>query len=72
MKPVITIGITSYNRINELERCIGSIKTRYDQDVEILVNEDRSPLSEELRKKIEELAKTSKYHLRFTSNERNL
>lgn len=72
MKPVITIGITSYNRINELERCIGSIKTRYDQDVEILVNEDRSPLSEELRKKIEELAKTSKYHLRFTRNERNL
>ena len=72
MKPVITIGITSYKRINELERCIGSIKTRYDQDVEILVNEDRSPLSEEIRKKIEELAKTSKYHLRFTRNERNL
>ena len=72
MKPIITIGITSYKRINELVRCISSIKTQYDQDVEILVSEDCSPLSEELRKKIEELAQTSKYHLRFTRNERNL
>ena len=72
MKPVITIGITSYKRINELERCIASIKTQYDQDVEILVSEDRSPLSEDLRKKIEELAQPSRYHLRFTRNERNL
>lgn len=72
MKPVITIGITSYKRINELVRCISSIKTQYDQDVEILVSEDRSPLSEELRKKTEELAQTRRYHLRFTRNERNL
>jgi len=72
MKPLLTIGITSYKRINELTRCINSIQTKYDQDVEILVSEDRSPLSEELKKKVEELAQTSRYHLRFTRNERNL
>ena len=72
IKPVLTIGITSYKRINELVRCINSIQTKYDQDIEILVSEDHSPLAEEVGKKVEELALNSKYHLRFTTNERNL
>lgn len=71
MKPLVTIGITSYKRINELVRCISSIKTQYAQDIEILVSEDQSPLSVEVEKKVEELSQTSKYHLRYTTNERN-
>ena len=72
MKLIVTIGITSYKRINELVRCISSIQTKYDQDIEILVSEDHSPLSMEVGKKVEELTQTSRYPLRFTTNERNL
>ena len=42
MKPILTIGITSYKRVNELIRCIKSVNTRYIDDIEILVSEDNS------------------------------
>ncbi len=70
--PVLTIGITSYKRINELARCITSIQTKYKDDLEILVSEDKSPLSKEIEQKVNELAEKSDYHLRFTTNEKNL
>jgi len=72
MKPVLTIGITSYNRVNELIRCIKSIKTKYIDDIEILISEDKSPLSLEIKTRVERLANTSKYNIRFTTNEKNL
>jgi len=72
MQQLLTIGITSYKRINELIRCINSIKTKYVDDVEILVSEDKSPLSNEIKQNVEELAKNSDYSIRFTTNEVNL
>lgn len=72
MTPILTIGITSYNRVKELERCIRSIRTIYTDDIEILVSEDKSPLSEEIERLVEKIASKSKYHIRFTSNEVNL
>jgi glycosyltransferase involved in cell wall biosynthesis len=72
MKPVLTIGITSYKRVNELIRCINSIKTKYIDDIEILVSEDKSPLSWEIKEQVEKLAQESAYCIRFTTNEVNL
>lgn len=71
-KPILTIGITSYKRVNELVRCIKSIRTKYTDDIEILVSEDKSPLSEEIRRTVEGLAASSRYAIRFTTNEVNL
>ncbi len=72
MEPLLSIGITSYKRVNELVRCIKSIKTKYVDKIEILVSEDHSPLSEEISIAVNELIKTSQYHIVFSSNERNL
>jgi glycosyltransferase involved in cell wall biosynthesis len=72
MKPILTIGITSYKRVNELVRCINSIETKYIDDIEILVSEDKSPLSAEIQTTVESLAKSSPYNIRFTTNEVNL
>ena len=70
--PILTVGITSYKRINELERCIRSIRTKYPEDVEILVSEDKSPLSKEIEERVGALAAESPYTIRFTSNAQNL
>lgn len=72
MNPVLTIGITSYKRINELVRCINSVKTQYVDKIEILVSEDKSPLSNEIRETVQALAKNSVYNIRFTTNKVNL
>lgn len=72
MKPVLTIGITSYKRLNELVRCINSIHTKYINDIEILVSEDKSPLSSEIEQAVYQLSKTSVYNIRFTTNQVNL
>lgn len=71
-KPLITIGITSYKRVDELKRCINSIETQYIEDIEILVSEDHSPCTNKIRDMVNELKKTSKYTLRFSTNENNL
>lgn len=72
MTPILTIGITSYKRIKELERCIKSIRTKYKDDIEIIVSEDRSPLSHEIEELVNLLANDSQYQIRFTTNEVNL
>ncbi len=72
MNPLLTVGITSYNRVNELIRCIKSIKTKYIDDIEILISEDKSPLSLEIKNRVEQLADKSRYNIRFTTNEKNL
>lgn len=72
MKPLLTIGITSYNRVKELTRCIKSIQTKYVDDIEILISEDKSPLSDKIKERAEKLAAKSEYNIRFTSNEENL
>lgn len=71
-KPLLTIGITSYKRIKELERCIKSINTKYTDDIEILISEDHSPLSEEIAKLVASIGEQSEYKIRFCTNEINL
>ena len=72
MATLLSIGITSYKRVNELERCIRSVDTKYVDDVEIIVSEDCSPLSKEIGVKVEEIKKTCKYRLSFMPNDHNL
>lgn len=72
MTPVLTVGITSYKRVDELIRCIKSVYTKYIDDIEILVSEDKSPLSSEIEMAVSDLARSSKYDICFTTNEMNL
>ncbi len=72
MQPILSIGITSYKRVKELERCIKSIDTKYADDIEIIVSEDRSPLSKEIGEKVSEIKKSCPYNLKFMPNEHNL
>ena len=70
--PVLTIGITSYKRVNELIRSIKSVQTKYIDDIEIVVSEDCSPLSTEIGEVVAKLQSESQYHIRFMPNEHNL
>lgn len=72
MKPILTIGITSYKRIKELERCIKSVDTKSADDIEIIVSEDCSPLSKEIGELVESLSRQIPYELKFMPNEHNL
>lgn len=72
MQPILSIGITSYKRISELERCLKSIRTKYADELEIIVSEDCSPLSTEIGEKVSEISKTYPYKLSFMPNEHNL
>lgn len=72
MDKILSIGITSYKRIKELERCIKSIETKYVDDIEIIVSEDCSPLSREIGEHVETLARQIPYDLKFIPNEHNL
>lgn len=72
MRPLLSIGITSYKRINELIRCINSIQTEYIDEIEIIVSEDCSPLSEKIGETVSRLKAESKYQIKFMPNEHNL
>ena len=72
IEPVLTVGITSYKRVNELIRCIKSIHTKYIDKIEILISEDHSPLSKEIAEAVHKLSEDSVYNIRFTTNEVNL
>ncbi|PKL29107.1 MAG: hypothetical protein CVV46_02915 [Spirochaetae bacterium HGW-Spirochaetae-2] len=69
---LLSICITSYNRVNELKRCIESIRTKYPIDIEIVISEDHSEQREIIRSLIEELKKETTIELRFYSNNVNL
>jgi len=72
MAPILTIGITSYKRVKELVRCIKSIRTKYIDDIEILISEDHSPLSNEIKNEVTSIAENSPYKIIFSTNQQNL
>lgn len=71
-KVLLSIGITSYKRINELQRCINSITTKYADKIEVIVSEDCSPLKDQIEEAVRNLACNSIYSIHFHSNESNL
>ena len=68
----LSICITSYNRTNELKRCLESIDSKFISEVEIIVSEDKSPLRVEISKLVSDFAEASPYKVFFNSNETNL
>lgn len=71
-KPLLSIGITSYQRKEQLVRCIKSIQTSYPQEVEILISDDASPDADEIKKAINQLSSISEIDIAFSTNETNL
>ena len=48
MEYFISICITSYNRPAQLKRCLESINTKYPNEIQVVVGEDRSPKWQEI------------------------
>ncbi|MHB8132374.1 MAG: glycosyltransferase family 2 protein [Mobilitalea sp.] len=69
---LLSICITSYNRVDELVRCIKSIKTRYNKEIEIIISEDHSEQCEIIRSTVMDLQKAVTTEIFFNSNELNL
>lgn len=72
MKYLLSICITSYKRVKELERCLKSVDSKYTDKIEIVVSEDCSPKKDEIEEVVNCFAKTSPYHIVFNSNKNNL
>lgn len=71
-KKLLTIGITSYNRVSELKRSLESIDTTRANDIEIIVSEDKSPKKSQIEKVVADYKSTSKFSVVFNTNEENL
>lgn len=69
---LISICITSYNRPNELKRCLESIDINDTESIEIIISEDVSPKREEIRTIIDNFKSNSRYHIVDNYNETNL
>lgn len=67
---LLSICITSYNRVKELERTIRSVD--YFDGIEIIVSEDCSPKREEIKNMINELIPSVACSLRLNLNKHNL
>ena len=72
MKPVLSIGITSYKRVKELKRCLESIDSNEAESIEIIVSEDCSPQKEQIEDVVIRYSKSSPYNVVFNSNKKNL
>lgn len=68
----LSICITSYNRINELRRCLESIDSQYYNEIEIVVSEDNSPLKAEIASVVFNYEINSHYKVIYNSNTTNL
>jgi glycosyltransferase involved in cell wall biosynthesis len=68
----LSIAVTSYSRVDELERCLLSIDSSLISDVEIIISEDCSPKKTEIRSLVEKIALTSQFVIKFNSNEKNI
>jgi|GEM_PF-1038209 len=71
-QPLLSICITSYNRLNELLRCLKSIDTIYLTQIEIVVSEDHSEQREEIQNMVDCFKIDSPYVINFNTNEFNL
>lgn len=74
MDLLLSVCITSYNRVNELKRCIESINipNEYLHRTEVVISEDKSPQREEIKQMALGIAEKSDLKIRFNSNESNL
>lgn len=71
-KPFLSICITSYNRVNELYRCLKSIDTVYTDSIEIVVSEDCSPKKDEIAQIFNQFVSETDYFVIYNTNIDNL
>lgn len=71
-KPFLSICITSYNRVNELYRCLKSVDTVYKDLVEIVVSEDCSPKKDEIAQIVKQFVSETDYYVLCNTNIHNL
>lgn len=71
MRPFLSICIPSYNRCFELKRLLDSIDTKYTDEIEIVVREDKSPSRLQIREMITAYQEDCKYHITYIENEDN-
>lgn len=72
MKTTISICIPSYNRPQELARLLDSIDSKYNENVEVLICEDKSPKRNEIKLVAESFRDKSNYRVVYHENELNL
>lgn len=72
MKPFLSICIPSYNRPNEIIRVLNSIKTKYDDLIEIVISENHSMKRLETRNNVLQFKKHSQLNIKYYENEENL
>lgn len=73
MEILVSICITSYNRVEELLRTLNSIDVeKYASNIEVIVSEDKSPKREQIYLVFKEWQSKVKYKTLFNSNEENL
>jgi len=71
-KPFLSICITSYNRVNELYRCLKSIDTAHKDLIEIIVSEDCSPKKVEITKIVARFVSETDYYVLYNTNIYNI
>lgn len=69
-KIFISICIPSYNRPEDLKRLLKSVDSKND-NVEIVIREDKAPLRQEVRRVVDDFKRTTKYKVTYIENEIN-
>lgn len=72
MKTTISICIPSYNRPQELLRLLESIDSKYTNNVEIVICEDKSPKRTEIGEVVAKFSEKANYKVNYNENEINL
>lgn len=70
--PLLSICITSYNRLNTLERCLHSIKSNYPEKIEIVISEDCSPGKLQITEMVEKFKSSAPFKIIYNCNSVNL
>lgn len=71
-EPFLSICIPSYNRVNELFRCLKSVDVKDKNLIEIVVSEDCSPRRQEIAQVVNRFVAETGYHVVYNTNAQNL
>lgn len=70
--PFLSICVTSYNRVNELYRCLKSVDSVYIDLIEIVISEDCSPKKDEIEQIVNCYISETDYNVVYNTNIINL
>ena len=68
----LSICIPSYNRPDTISRLLNSIDTRYKDQIEVVICEDKSPKRDDIRTAVEIYSRKSPYEIHYFENKTNL